>query len=59
MAQLPYVIPYDPDFLGDGFQVPLPIPAATNAGEELRGRLLHGGQIFDYIHFSQIGRAHV
>ena len=26
MARLPYIIPYDPDFLGDGFSVPLPAP---------------------------------
>ena len=47
MARLPYVIPYDPDFLGDGFRVPLPNPCC-------KGKLLNGGQVIDYIHFSLV-----
>ena len=47
LARLPYVIPYDPAFLGDGFQVPLPVPACG-------GRLYQSGRVFDYIHFSLV-----
>ena len=47
MARLPYLIPYDPDFLGDGFRVDLLRPSC-------RGRLLEAGRVFDYIHFSLV-----
>ena len=47
MARLPYLIPYDPAFLGNGFQVPLPSTCCD-------GRLLNNGQVFDYIHFSLV-----
>ena len=47
MARLPYVIPYDPDFLGDGFHVPMPVPRC-------RGRLFQQGRPLDYIHFSLV-----
>ncbi|BDM83817.1 DNA/RNA non-specific endonuclease [Acaryochloris marina] len=47
MARLPYIIPYDPNFLGDGFQVPLPIP-------KCRGKLVRSGGVIDYIHFSLV-----
>ncbi|NEZ65751.1 hypothetical protein D0962_23840 [Leptolyngbyaceae cyanobacterium CCMR0082] len=47
MARLPYIVPYDPNFLGDGFQVPLPIP-------QCRGKLVRSGGIIDYIHFSLV-----
>lgn len=54
MARLPYVIPYDPAFLGDGFSVPLPQPASSPEGATLAGLLLNGGQTFDYIHYSVV-----
>jgi len=47
MARLPYLIPYDPDFLGGGFRVPLPQPVC-------QGQLLAGGEAIDYIHFSLV-----
>lgn len=47
MARLPYVIPFDPAFLGDGFQTPYPTPQCT-------GRLVHAGQKIDYIHYSLV-----
>jgi len=47
MARLPYVIPYDPDFLGNGFQVPLPKTCCN-------GKLLNNGKPIDYIHFSLV-----
>ncbi len=47
MARLPYVVPYDPGFLGDGFQVPMPAPRCT-------GKLYQSGQQIDYIHFSLV-----
>ena len=47
MARLPYVIPYDPQFLGGGFQVPMP-------AHRCQGRLFQAGQALDYIHFSVV-----
>jgi endonuclease G len=47
MARLPYVVPYDPDFLGDGFRVPLLTPVC-------QGRLVQSGRVFDYIHYSLV-----
>ena len=47
MARLPYEIPYDPSFLGDGFQVPLPHTCC-------KGTLVNSGQVLDYIHFSLV-----
>ncbi|MEM9549272.1 MAG: DNA/RNA non-specific endonuclease [Bacteroidota bacterium] len=47
MARLPYTIPYDPNFLGDGFQVHLP-------GSCCKGNLYNNGQVIDYIHFSLV-----
>lgn len=47
MARLPYVIPYQEDFLGDGFQVPLLNPSCS-------GKLLQSGKVYDYIHFSLV-----
>ena len=47
MARLPYIIPYDPDFLDGGFRVDLPRPAC-------QGKLLESGRVFDYIHFSLV-----
>lgn len=47
MARLPYVIPYDPDFLGDGFRVPL-------LQANCRGRLVDAGRAIDYIHYSLV-----
>lgn len=43
------IIPYDPHFLGDGIEVPLPEPS-----DELRDQLhTHdGSHVIDYIHFS-------
>lgn len=49
IKQLPYVIPYDPDFLGDGFSIPMP-----SLSEEVRARALRGGRPFDYIHYSLV-----
>ena len=47
MAKLPFIIPYDPDFLEDGFHVPLPRTRCTNA-------LVQNGTPIDYIHFSLV-----
>lgn len=47
MARLPYTIPYDPDFLGDGFQVPLPSIVKPC-------RALESGRVLDYIHYSLV-----
>lgn len=47
MARLPYVMPYDPKFLGDGFQVPLPKTCC-------KGKLYKNGEVIDYIHFSLV-----
>lgn len=47
MARLPYLLPYDPDFLGGGFRVPLPTPAC-------QGNLVQSGRVFDYIHYSLV-----
>ena len=47
MARLPYVIPYDPAFLEDGFVVPMPTLRC-------RGRVYRGGESIDYIHFSVV-----
>ena len=47
MARLPYVIPYDPGFLGDGFQVPLPNTCC-------KGKLVNNGEVIDYIHYSLV-----
>ena len=47
MANLPYIIPYDPNFLGEGLRVPLPIPCC-------KGKLFNDGQVLDYIHFSLV-----
>ena len=47
MARLPYIVPYDPNFLGNGFQVPLPVP-------QCRGKLVRSGGVIDYIHFSLV-----
>ena len=45
----PYTIPYDPNFLGGGITVPLPVPT-----EKLEGKLVANkdGYVFDYVHFS-------
>ena len=43
----PYVIPYDPSFLGDQFRVPLPTTCCN-------GKLVQAGKVFDYIHFSLV-----
>lgn len=47
MARLPYVIPYDPQFLGDGFRVPMPV-------HRCRGQLFQQGRPLDYIHASLV-----
>ncbi|MBF5046453.1 hypothetical protein FGE12_28830 [Aggregicoccus sp. 17bor-14] len=41
------VIPYDPDFLGGGFQVPLPMLTAR-----LREDAFEKGRVLDYVHYS-------
>lgn len=43
----PYVIPYNPKFLGDEFTVPLPQTCC-------KGKLVQAGKIFDYIHYSLV-----
>lgn len=47
MARLPYVIPFDPKFLGGGYRVNLP-------GHTCSGGLYQQGQVIDYIHFSLV-----
>lgn len=47
MAQPPYTIPYDPFFLGDGFEVP--VPSLTNRAAD---EAYEGGVLIDYIHYS-------
>lgn len=43
------VVPYDPEFLGGGFSVPLPV-----LGERSRQAALSGGRVHDYTHFSLV-----
>jgi endonuclease G len=43
----PYVIPYDPKFLGDEFTVSLPQTCC-------KGKLVQSGTVFDYIHYSLV-----
>ena len=50
MARLPYVVPYDPGFLGGGFEVPLPTPVCA-------GRLFQQGVPLDYIYASIVMHA--
>lgn len=47
MARLPYIIPYDPHFLEEGFHVPLPVPCSKEF-------LVNNGEPLDYIHFSLV-----
>ena len=47
MARLLYIIPYDPDFLGDGFHVPVLAPIC-------QGALVLSGRVIDYIHYSLV-----
>ena len=47
MARLPYTIPYDENFLGNGLKVPLPVPRCG-------GVLYRTGEVIDYIHFSLV-----
>jgi DNA/RNA endonuclease G (NUC1) len=48
MAAAPsLVVPYDPDFLGGGFRVPLPTPSAR-----LLPDTFEGGRVLDYVHYS-------
>jgi endonuclease G len=49
MARPELIIPYDPGFLGDGFQVPMP-----TLGEAARARAVGGGTVFDYTHYSLV-----
>ncbi|HZF55505.1 MAG TPA: DNA/RNA non-specific endonuclease [Polyangiaceae bacterium] len=46
---LPYVIPYDPGFLGDGFEAPMP-----RLGPKAEAAAFRGGEPLDYIHFSVV-----
>ncbi len=48
----PFTAPYDPDFLGDGFRVPLPA-LDTRARQDA----LEDGRVFDYIHYSLVMNA--
>lgn len=57
MARLPYLIPYDPTFLGAGFSVPLPVPDGSEAGRALLTELLGEGTAYDYIHYSLVVHA--
>lgn len=45
----PIVIPYDPDFLGEGFPVPLPGLSAS-----ARSEAFDGGRVVDYVHYSLV-----
>lgn len=49
MAHPEWIIPYDPAFLGDGFQVPMP-----TLGDTARARAVNGGEVFDYTHYSLV-----
>ncbi|MGA9522906.1 MAG: DNA/RNA non-specific endonuclease [Myxococcaceae bacterium] len=45
----PLVIPYDPYFLGDGFEVPLP-----GLTDRARSESFQGGRVLDYVHYSLV-----
>ena len=49
MAKPTLIIPYDPQFLGDGFVVPLP-----SLSDAARARALENGRVFDYTHYSLV-----
>ncbi len=49
MARPELIIPYDPDFLGDGFQVPMP-----TLSDAARARAVNSGAVFDYTHYSLV-----
>lgn len=49
MAKPTLIIPYDPFFLGDGFEVPMP-----TLGDAARARSLGEGQVFHYTHYSLV-----
>lgn len=49
MARPELIIPYDPDFLGDGFQVPMP-----TLSDAARARAVRDGAVLDYTHYSLI-----
>lgn len=51
-THLSYTIPYDPAFLGGGFEVPLP-----RLSPGLRSKALRDGEVFDYIHYSVVMQA--
>jgi endonuclease G len=52
MAQPEIIVPYDPLFLGDGFNVPLP-----RLGDTLRASALYGGEVINYTYFSLVMHA--
>jgi len=52
MARPDVIIPYAPDFLGDGFAVPLPVLTPP-----LRAAALDNGSVLDYTHFSLVMHA--
>lgn len=52
MTRPELIIPYDPAFLGDGFDVPLP-----RLSESLRTAAYAGGEVLDYTHFSLVMHA--
>ncbi|MBP2294998.1 DNA/RNA non-specific endonuclease [Azospirillum rugosum] len=52
MARPDLIIPYDPQFLGDGFVVPLP-----SLGDGLRTSAYGQGVVLDYTHFSLVMHA--
>src|SRR5215510_4609760 len=49
MARPELIIPYDPDFLGDGFRVPMP-----TLSDAARARAVNAGAVFDYTHYSLV-----
>jgi len=49
MARPEMIVPYDPEFLGDGFDVPLP-----QLGDALSAAALRGGEVIDYTHYSLV-----
>ena len=49
MARPELIIPFDPDFLGDGFRVPMP-----DLSDSLRASAFASGAVLDYTHYSLV-----
>lgn len=52
MSEPELIIPYDPEFLGGGFVVPMP-----TLSDALRTQAWAGGQVLDYTHYSLVMHA--